>query len=109
MAQEQLAHVLSPLQVGAALYPASEALRLGVVDELIPAQSFEETVLRRAARLGSYPKDAFAHTKAALVAEAVERVKAQPPAEAQRGAAVWMTPESVSARLAQAEKLGKGR
>ena len=97
----------SELLLDAGLYSATEALRLGVVDELIAARSFEETVLLRAARLGSYPKDAFAHTKAALVDEAVERVKAEPSDEARRGAALWMTPESVSARLAQTEKLGK--
>ena len=97
------------LLLGAGLYRASEAIRLGVVEELIPARSFEETVVSRAAQVGAYPKDAYAHTKLALVREAAERVKAEAPAEAQRGAAVWMTPESVSARLAQAEKLGKGR
>ncbi len=97
----------SELLLSADLYPASEAVRLGVVDELIPVQSFEETVIHRAARLGSYPKEAYAHTKAALVCEAVERVNAEPRDEARRGAAVWMTPESISARLAQAEKLGK--
>ena len=97
----------SELLLGAGLYPAGEALRLGVVDELIPSPKFEETVTRRAARLGSYPREAYAHTKAALVREAVERAVAEPPEEASHGASVWLTPESMSARLAQAEKLGK--
>jgi enoyl-CoA hydratase len=97
----------SELLLGAGLYPVSEALRLGVVDELLPASTFESTVLRRAARLGSYPKEAYAHTKAALVAEAVQRTLAEPPEEVRRGGLVWGTPESVAARLAQAKKLGK--
>ena len=53
-----------------ALYPAGQALRLGLVDELFPADKFESTVLRRAARMGAFPRDAYAHTKAALVIEA---------------------------------------
>jgi enoyl-CoA hydratase len=98
----------SELLLGAGLYPAGEALRLGVVDELLPAATFEETVLRRAARLGSYPKEAYAHTKAALVADAVARTMAESPEEMRRGGLVWGTPESVAARSAQARKLGKG-
>ena len=99
----------SELLLGAALYPASEAIRLGVVEELVPADRLEATVLRRAARLGAFPRDAYAHTKAALVAEAVMRVEAESEEEAARGAAVWTTPESRAARAAQREKLGRTR
>ena len=99
----------SELLLGAALYPASEAVRLGVVDELLSPGVFEETVMRRAARLGAFPREAYAHTKAALVAEAVARVEAESAEEAERGAAVWTTPESRAALVAQQEKLGKGR
>ncbi|MCW5892452.1 MAG: enoyl-CoA hydratase/isomerase family protein [bacterium] len=70
------------LLLGAALYPASQALRLGVVDELLPADTAEATVLRRAGRLGAFPRDAYAHTKAALVADAVAHTRAETPAEA---------------------------
>src|SRR5215470_6398467 len=37
----------SELLLGAALYPAGQALRLGVADELFPADKLQETVLRR--------------------------------------------------------------
>ena len=97
----------SELLLGAALYPASHAIRLGVVDELLPPDSFEATVLSRAAYLGTYPREAYAHTKAALIAEAVARVKAETAEEAARAAAVWMMPESLVAREAQQEKLGQ--
>ena len=99
----------SELLLGAALYPASEAIRLGVVEELVPADRLEATVLRRAARLGAFPREAYAHTKAALVAESVTRVEAESEEEAARGAAVWTTPESRAARAAQREKLGRTR
>jgi enoyl-CoA hydratase len=95
----------SELLLGAALYPSREAIRLGLVDELLPADRLEGTVLRRAARLGTFPREAYAHTKAALVAGAVARVEAETPAEAERGAAVWTTAESRAARAAQRARL----
>jgi enoyl-CoA hydratase len=98
----------SELLLGAAIYPASQGMRLGVVDELIPADKFEETVMRRAARLGSFPRGAYAHTKAALVAEAIGSIESETPQEAMAGAAIWVTPESVAARAEQAQKLAGG-
>lgn len=92
--------------LGAAVYPASQATRLGVVDELLPADVFRATVLRRAARMGAFPRDAYAHTKAALVADAVARIAAETPEEAAAMAAVWMSAESRAARQHQRERLG---
>jgi enoyl-CoA hydratase len=92
--------------LGAALYPATEALRLGVVDELLPAETFEATVMRRAARMGAFPRDAYAHTKGQLVAEAVARTLAETPEEALRATMVWLADESHAARAAQRHKLG---
>jgi enoyl-CoA hydratase/carnithine racemase len=94
------------LLLGAALYPASQATRLGVVDELLPADGIEATVLRRAARMGAFPREAYAHTKAALVEDAVARVMHESPDAEARGAAVWVTDESRAARARQREKLG---
>ena len=94
------------LLLGAALYPASQATRLGVVDELLPAADLHATVLRRAARMAGYPCEAYAHTKAALVAEAIARIMHEPPDADERGAAVWTSAESRAARARQREKLG---
>jgi enoyl-CoA hydratase len=96
----------SELLLGAALYPAREAVRLGVVEELLPSATFAETVLRRAARLGAFPREAYLHTKLALVADTVATVEAETAEEAARSAAVWTTPESRAARAAQRRKLG---
>jgi enoyl-CoA hydratase len=98
----------SELLLGAAIYPASHALRLGVVDELLPPETFEATVVSRAAHLGAFPREAYAHAKARLVGEAVARAEAETAAEVARAAAVWMTPESLAARTAQQRKMGKG-
>ena len=97
----------SELLLGAALYPAAQAIRLGIVDELLPAETLETTVFRRAARLGAFPREAYAHTKAALVGDAVARVLAETPEEAARATAVWTSPESRAARATQRQELGK--
>lgn len=97
---------VSELLLGASLYPASQSVRLGIVDELLSSDKFEDTVLRRAARLGAFPREAYAHGKAALVAEAVERINAETPAEALHTMSVWIAPESRAARARQREKLG---
>ena len=99
----------SELMLGAAIYPAKEALRLGVVDELLPADKFADTVMRRAARMGTYPREAYAHTKLAFVADVLERVAAETPAQAAATAAIWQTEESRAARHAQLEKLSGKR
>jgi enoyl-CoA hydratase len=96
----------SELLLGAALYPSSQALRLGIVDELFAPEKFADTVLRRAARLGAFPREAYAHGKAALVAETVARIEAETPAEALQTMSVWITPESRAARARQRAKLG---
>ena len=100
----------SDLILGAAMYPASEAVRLGVMDEICPATIFAETVFARAARLAAFPREAYAHAKAALTAEAVARITAETEEEALHTMAVWLAPESRNARAKQREKLGlRGR
>jgi enoyl-CoA hydratase len=97
----------SEMMLGGALYPASQALRLGIVDELFPADKFEDTVMRRAERMAAFAPDAYAHTKLALVRETVERTLAETDEEAARTAAVWLSPESQAARARQLQKIGK--
>jgi enoyl-CoA hydratase len=93
------------LLLGAALYPASQALRLGIVEELLPADQLESTVLRRAARMGAFPRESYAHTKAALIADAVHATRRESADEAAAASAVWTTDESRAARAAQRKKL----
>ena len=104
----RLSHVqAAELTLGAALYPASQAVRLGVVEELLPAAEFEATVARRAARLAAFPREAYAHTKVALIAEALARIDAHTREQSLADAAVWMADESRAARRDQRRKLGK--
>ncbi len=94
------------LMLGATLYPASQAIRLGLVDEVFPPDTFEETVLRRVTRLAELPREAYAHAKGALVAEAVSRIQSETADEAARAMAVWNATESRAARRRVREKLG---
>jgi enoyl-CoA hydratase len=94
------------LVLGAGLYPASQAPRLGLVDELVPAQTIEATVLRRAARLAAFPRAAYADAKWSLLADTLSRVARETDADGERTEAVWRDPESRAARRAQREKLG---
>ena len=96
----------SEVMLGAALYPASQAPRLGLVDELLPAECCAATVLRRAARLGAFPRDAYTHAKARLLAPVLACIAAETPTEAAAASTIWSTPESRAARRAQREKLG---
>jgi len=57
--------------------------------------------------MAAFPREAYAHTKAGLIAETVARIEAETGAEALRGAAIWTTDESRAARAAQRAKLGK--
>lgn len=99
----------SELMLGAAIYPSSQATRLGVVDELLPADTGAASILRRATRLGTYPREAFAHAKLALVAPALAAIRGETPAEADATAAVWTTAESRAARARQREGLSGKR
>ena len=108
IARLRLAHArAAELLLGAALYPASQAIRLGIVDELFPADTLEETVMRRAQRMGAFPREVYIHTKLALVTGTVARVMAETPEEAAHTAALWQTAESRAARAKQRETLGK--
>lgn len=104
----RLAHArAAELLLGAAIYPAGQAIRLGIVDELLPPDTLADTVLRRAARMGAFPRAAYAHTKAGLVEDAIRRVMQESPDAEQRTSAVWLSDESRAARARQRAKLGK--
>lgn len=95
------------LFLGATIYEAKHAVRLGIVDELLSTDVFETATLERAARLGAFPREAYAYTKRELVAEVVARVESEAPEEEARGVAVFSAPESIAAWEAQRRKFGK--
>jgi hypothetical protein len=78
---------------------------MGFVDALLLEATAAETTLLHAARLAAFPREAYAHTKRALVAEAVAHVEAETDESTARTAAVWTSAESRAARAAQQTKL----
>lgn len=93
------------LLLGAGIYPADDAERLGIIGEWVEAAHARSAAVQRAAHLGTFPSDAYAHTKSALLAEVVERVRAETTDQAEHAASVWMTAESRAARSRQRSEL----
>jgi len=99
------ARVASRLTLGAELHALAEGVALGVVERLIPAASALREALATAARLGTFPREVFAHTKRALVGDALARIDAVPMSAELAAAELWRAPESRAARAAQRERL----
>jgi hypothetical protein len=55
--------------------------------------------------MGTFPRQAYAHTKAALIQDALARTRDETEEEVERTAAVWTTEESRAARASQRQKL----
>ena len=101
------ARVATELTLRAELYALAEGVMLGVVERLIPAGTAREEALATAARLGAFPREVFAHTKRALLADALARIDGVPLAGELATAELWRTPESRAARAAQRARLGR--
>jgi enoyl-CoA hydratase len=99
---------VTELVLGAQLHPLGDAVRLGLTDRLPPAPDARRLALEIAARMGRSPREVFAHTKAALVADALARIDAVSFDDELAIAALWSAPESRAARLAQVSKLKSG-
>lgn len=80
---------------GRLLAPA-EALRLGLVDEVVPAAQLEVRAIGRAEAMSGAPRPAFAQVKAALVRPIVEAITRTSEEERERWLDTWF---SLPARL----------
>jgi len=93
------------LVLGADLHPAGVAVDMGIVEAIVSGDRARSVVLERASRLGSYPRDVYAHAKRALIGDALERIDATSTEEELATAALWTTDESRAARSAQRRSL----
>jgi enoyl-CoA hydratase len=96
----------SELILGARLLPSASGLASGAFTEVLPREGFDASVLERAARLARFPREAYAHSKAAFVAESAARIRAETSEDALATMTVWITEESRAARHRQRDKLG---
>jgi enoyl-CoA hydratase len=88
--------------------PPAEALRRGMVDELVPREGLLDRAVAAARRLGAIPSASFTATKWALRAPAFERYRAAAPTSDPETIASWSAPEVRAAVAAHVERtLGK--
>jgi enoyl-CoA hydratase len=97
--------VLSELLLGAELHPVDALLRFGVVGALVDPTDLDVRAVALATRLGSYPREVYAHAKRSIVEPAIERIGAITLEEELAIAALWSTDESRAARAAQRARL----
>ena len=95
----------SELMLGAELSPLPDGLRTGFVERLVSADDAMDEAIALATKLGSYPRDVFAHTKQTLVQRALDEIDSVSMEEELSISALWRTAESRAARAAQREKL----
>jgi enoyl-CoA hydratase len=93
------------LVLGAQLYPSSSAVAVGLAHEIVRGDAIEKRVCDLAARLAAFPRDSYAHSKLAMVAEAEKQILAETDSEAVAAMTVWISDESRAARRRQREKL----
>jgi len=98
----------SELVLGADLIPANRAIHCGLAHEYVMRDAAESRVREIARRVSSYPSGAYMHSKNALIADAVDRIRAETDAEAIATMAVWISDESRAARRRQRDRLNVG-
>jgi enoyl-CoA hydratase len=96
--------LLSELMLGAQLYPAAEAARLGLADRMLPAAELEAEALALASHLARHPAEVYANTKARLVGDALARIDAASLDDDLAISALWVTESSRAARRTHVDK-----
>lgn len=93
------------LLLGAQLHEADALVRFGVVDRLVPSETFDREVVALTERVAAHPREVYAHAKTELVRSALARVDAISLDEELAVASLWSTDESRTARAAQRRRL----
>jgi enoyl-CoA hydratase len=83
---------LLPVCLEGKLFAPEEALRLGVVHEVVPAEALEARALARARELAAIPRAAWAQVKAALRRPTLDEIDRRHEAEAERWLDTWFSP-----------------
>ncbi|MEZ6015472.1 MAG: enoyl-CoA hydratase/isomerase family protein [Planctomycetota bacterium] len=89
--------VLTRVVVRSETFGAEDALRLGLVDELVASEELTARAASVAETLASVPSASFALTKALLREPSRERVRRQDAAVGATQAAVWSSPDVLGA------------
>jgi enoyl-CoA hydratase/carnithine racemase len=88
---------LQELALGGGTYEPEEALRRGLVDEVVDPERLLEEAVARAERMAAIPERAFAHAKSQIRGPALERLTRVAAGVDAEAAAIWESPEARSA------------
>lgn len=103
-------HVVQDLVLTARLVDPDEALRLGLVDELCPADELLERSVKTAAKLGRIPSGAFALSKRQLRRDALDAMDRGAETMDEEVHRIWADPETIEGiRAFMAATVGKRR
>jgi enoyl-CoA hydratase len=75
-------------------YPAEQALRLGLIDEAVPAESVLARAVEVAGELAALPAGALRHTRRQLRGPALERISTERAADDATVRKMWGSPEA---------------
>lgn len=99
---------LLPVALEGKLFTSDDALKLGLVDEIVPAEDLLTRSLARAEQLAELPTLSFAHAKSQVRRPAADAVRAALAAgDSGRWVDIWLAPETQERIAAAVAKLGK--
>lgn len=82
---------LAPIALEGRLFSPADARRLGLVDDLAPAELLLDRAIDRAATLAEAPRPAYAQVKAALLRPVVETIDRTAEVERERWLDTWFS------------------
>jgi enoyl-CoA hydratase/carnithine racemase len=87
-------------------FAVDEAWRLGLIDEIVPADELMRTALNRAGTLARIPAGVYAATKEQLHRDTRRRIDERRDADDRAAAAVWTSDETIAGITAFLDRLG---
>jgi enoyl-CoA hydratase len=98
---------LLPIALEGRLFSPEEALSVGLLHEVVPADRLEQRAVARAMELGALPGSAFASIKQGLRAPVAQRVRELAGQDASRWAETWSSEEGQERRRRAIERLSR--
>jgi len=98
---------LLPIALEGRLFSPEEALSVGLLHEVVPADRLEQRAVARAMELGALPGSAFASVKQGLRGPVAQRVREIAGQDASRWAETWSSDEGRERRRRAIERLSR--
>jgi len=98
---------LLPIALEGRLFPPEEALSVGLLHEVLPADRLEQRAVARAMELGALPPSGFATVKRGLRGPVAQRVRELASQDASRWSETWLSDEAKERRRRAIERLSR--